>query len=358
MSQPSEGQDLDEVGQLFEQALDDYPGFSSPLLGLCDVFLRDYDQRREIELLVEAETRCLQALAVGSDPLNAHLALGRVFSHRGEAQVARTHFQRASSMAPDNPEAWTGLAKAAEMSGGDALARQYHQRAVQLSSAGWQAHMAYGTFLFMRGEFEAAAKHYQIVVRLYPDSLAAHSNLGSVWYSLGEFDRASDAWRRAIEIKPNAMAWGNLGAAYTYLKDYPAAMDAYQHATNMAPGDHRWLGHLGEIMVYDKNADHIGAEQYIQRALDLASSQLEYTRVDASVLARMSTYEALLGLKNQALNRAESARREDRDSIGVAYSVLQTYTLLHEATLAARERERLISLGYPELLLSRDPWLN
>jgi len=358
LAQPSEGQDLDRVRQLFEQALDDYPGYGAPLLGLCDVHLRIYDSSREINLLVEAETRCLQALAVGSESLNAHLSLGRVFALRGEAEVARTHFQRASAMAPDNPQAWTGLAGIAETNGDPDLAAEYHQRAVNKPTADWQAHLAYGSYLFDQGNFATAAEQYQIVVDLHPESVAAFTNLGTASYNLGDFDRASDAWQRANDIAPNAMSWGNLGAAYTYLEDYTAAADAYRYATEMAPEDHRWLGHLGEIMIYDKNADKIAAKQIIQRALDLALSQLEYTQEDASVLARISTYDALLGLSREALDRARAAIREDEDSIQVAYSVLQTYTLLEEMTLAARERERLLGLGYPEWLLERDPWLN
>ena len=199
---------------------------------------------------------------------------------------------------------------------------------------------------------------HQIVVDLHPEALAAYTNLGTVWYTLGDYDRAVEAWQRANDIEPNAMSWANLGGAYTYLEDYTAAAEAYRYASEMAPDDHRWLGHLGEIMIYDKNADKIAARKNIQRALDLAVSQLEYTQEDASVLARISTYDALLGLTREALDRAASAIREDEGSIQVAYSVLQTYTLLEESTLAARERERLLGLGYPASLLERDPWLN
>jgi tetratricopeptide (TPR) repeat protein len=358
LAQPGELQHVDTIRQFFEQALDNQPGFGMALLGLCDAHLRTYQESRELDDLLVAETRCLQALAVGSDPLEAHLALGRVFLGRGETQLARFHFQRASAVAPDLAKPLIGLADVADQNGDLEMARTYYERALALPGTSWEAHLAYGNHLLYQGEFRAAAEQYEVVADLYPAAAIAHLNLGAAWYNLGEFERASQAWRKSVELEPNAMSWANLGAAQTYARNFSAAADAYRRAAALAPSDHRWLGHLGEILAYDPTGDPGEARRILQQALDLALEELAFTRDDGAVAARMSTYEALLGRDADAMARARRARAEHEDDMMVAYSVLQTFTLLQRVTLAARERERLLGLGYPALLLERDPWLN
>ncbi|HEY5678541.1 MAG TPA: tetratricopeptide repeat protein [Pseudomonadales bacterium] len=359
LAQPGELQHVDTIRQLFEQALDNQPGFGLALLGLCDAHARTYQESRELDDLLHAETRCLQALAVGSEPLKAHLALGRVFLARGEAQLARFHFQRASAVAPGLAEPLIGLADVADQNGDLEMARAYYEQALALPGTSWEAHLAYGNHLLYQGEFRAAAEQYEVVADLYPAAAIAYVNLGAAWYSLGEFERASQAWRKSVELEPNPMSWGNLGAAQTYARNFSAAANAYREAAALAPSDHRWLGHLGEILAYGPTGDAEEAQRILQQALDLALEELAFTREEQGpVQARISTYEALLGRDADAMARARRVRAEHEDDMTVAYSVLQTYTLLNRATLAARERERLLGLGYPALLLERDPWLN
>lgn len=348
---------LARARRLYEQSLDDRPGYGTALLGLCNVLLGEYEGSKAVDVLVEAETRCLQALAVGAEPVSTHLALGRVFLARDEAAIARTHFQRAASLRPGEPEAWVGLGAVADAAGDDALALEYYEKAVALPDAGWPAHIALGNYQFAHGAFTEAASQYQKVIELYPESALAHTNLGAVWYNLGEFEQAVGAWERVLELEPNAYAWANLGAARTYLRDYAGAAEAFRRAAAEAPDDHRWWGHLGEVIVHDPTADAAAGRETLERALRLALSQLEYTPPDAATLARISTYEALLGRADAARERADGVRAGGPADLQAVYSLLQTYTALGDRQTAGAQRERLLSLGYPAELLERDPWL-
>jgi tetratricopeptide (TPR) repeat protein len=342
--------------RLYLQALDEQPGLGEALLGLCQVQLLEFELRREVDLLVDAETRCLQALAVGADAVQTHLTLGDVFVARDSLTLARTHFQRAGTLAPDRAEPLIGLAEVAERGGDDARAGEYYERAVTLPAASWRAFSALGRYFISRGEFSSAAEQYERLIELVPDSVTGYANLGACWFYLGKFERAGKAWHRAIELEPDPVSWGNLGAAFTYQRNYSAAAEAYRSAADMAPQDHRWWGHLGEILTYDGNPS--AGREYLERARALAVRQLQYSGNDPDVLARLSTYDALLGEDESARKWIAQARSADAQDFQVLYAVLQTLTLLGESEDASRTRAKLLDAGYPRLLLDLDPWLN
>jgi tetratricopeptide (TPR) repeat protein len=351
-------QEFQSVRQLFERALEIYPGYGTPLLGLCKVLLLEFEIVHEIDLLVEAETRCLQALAVGTDLLGTHLSLGSVFIASGESELARTHYQRASNLAPKHADPWVGLASVAEMDGDEETTREYYERAVDAIQPSWQAHSAYAGFLISRGEIAEAAAQYQIVVDLNPESATAYNNLGTAWYYLGEFNKASDAWLRVAQLDPEPLAWANLGAAHTYQRDFAAALNDFRSAVQLAPKDHRWWGHIGELLVYMDEGESEEARHSLKEAIKLADEEIQFVGGSPVIEARLSTYYALIGEHSLARERLERAVASDTGNLQVAYSVAQTYKLLGEEAQVIRAIKRLLDAGYPKLLLDRDPWLN
>ncbi len=352
---PGEAIDHASAEQLLRRALDRQPGFGLALSGLCETLVQRFDASRDAQLLTTAERTCGQALAVASGVPETHLALGQLYLLKDERGLALTHFQRALALNASSAEALVGLGHAHEQSGQAELARGYLEQAVVVQPASWRAHSALGNFYFRHGRAADAIEHYRQVTRLAPELAQGHGNLGAAHYMLGDFAAAAAAWEHSLALAPSAMTLGNIGAARLFLGQYSAAASAYRRAAELAPEDHRWWGHLAEALLLQPETAQQGRAM-AARALQLAERQLSVNPADAMTLARVSTYQAILDHPDVGAT-VEAAAALAPDDMYVAYSILQTWSVLHDRKRALAARGQVLALGYPPDLLAIDPTL-
>lgn len=128
----------------------------------------------------DAQKEFETALALNPGDAKAECQLGALFSLRGDADAALSHYQHAAELAPDDPEAQVGLGK------------------VLLSS----------------GQFEKALEHLLHAVAVDPLDAQAHYRLAQAYRQLG---RISEADREVATFKQLREAQERLRSAYMHL---------------------------------------------------------------------------------------------------------------------------------------------
>ena len=114
-------------------------------------------------------------------------------------------------------------------------ARTLYERALAVNPDNAQASLGMGIVLERLGRGDEAAAFYTRSIAADPDP-AAYNNLG-VWYQRrGKLDEAEDAYRHAIALKPNfAQAHDNLGIIHALGGDTDQAIAAFETALRFDP---------------------------------------------------------------------------------------------------------------------------
>lgn len=167
----------------------------------------------------------------GAAPVQAYLALARLYRREGLCDLARKTYMRVLELSPEDVRAKIGLlgvkvregqmreaAEDAEKLGQlNPDAQTLLQTTVEESLEGFQEsrrcfpdtpedHMAYARILLLPGGSEWAAQSIlplEHVVKLQPDNYVAFNFLGSVCGHIGHTARAKEAFERSLQINPD-----------------------------------------------------------------------------------------------------------------------------------------------------------
>jgi tetratricopeptide (TPR) repeat protein len=164
-----------------------------------------------------------------------HLVLGYFYVERGRLSEARTAFEAARSLTPDNEVVFTNLA------------------ALDLSE----------------GKFQDAADLYSKSLK-FEKGARSYASLGTAYYYQHRYPEAVQAFNESLKLNPSLyQAWGNLGSVYRQMPGQQAkAKDCFQKAIDLAskrleiqPNDARLHANLAEYYVKigegQKALDHI-----------------------------------------------------------------------------------------------------
>lgn len=221
------------------------------------------------------------------------LALGDAAFETGDLMLARQHYERARSVAPDSPRAPVrlvrvrcaelGLAMAyAEAPGhveierlvseldallsrnpddaaallerarlllvlGDAeRAQESARHAVALDARDAEGHSALGVAFLASGEVQRALEELEVAARLAPNQPERLTNLGTVYMLRGRVTEAIATYERALALAPDdARTHGDLGAAHLANNRPDRALPHLLRATALAPDRATFLTNLG-----------------------------------------------------------------------------------------------------------------
>jgi tetratricopeptide (TPR) repeat protein len=128
-----------------------------------------FDLGCELEPASPDEARHAYAQALALDPAlaDAHVNLGRLFHHAGEAVSAETHYRAAVTQAPHDPVAHFNLAGLLEETGRKQDAVASYQQALAADPDFADAHYNLGLLLDSLGRRTAAMTHLRAARRLY-----------------------------------------------------------------------------------------------------------------------------------------------------------------------------------------------
>jgi protein O-GlcNAc transferase len=197
-----------------------------------------------------------------------HLTHGLIASGMRNPSEAASAFGQASSLCPDSPEAWSGLAQALHTLQrlDDALAA--YRRAQSLGPLNAETANNFGLALTEARRYDEALVVLRQGLARAPDSTELWYNLGNALSAQGASPEAIAAYRESLKVGPgNTKALLNLGNVLRARRELSAAIDSYSKALAIDPCNHDGQNNLGTALWAAGRPDEALAA--LQRAIEL-----------------------------------------------------------------------------------------
>ena len=166
----------------------------------------------------------------------------------GDGATAQTEYERATTLAPDLPEAWVARARLALDRRSWKEARGYVEKALALDPDVPDGHFVHGIALWRLGELDLAAKELEAARSAGPNSRLEVA-LGAVRFEKGDLDGASTLLGGVLKAEP-----GNPEANYWMARvnhkkaEYSLALESIRAAIDRAPTRALYHYELGLIL--------------------------------------------------------------------------------------------------------------
>ena len=194
--------------------------------------------------------------------------LGVAQFNLGQLPQAEATLRRASSMAPEDPEAWGLLGQALWTQGKSAEGKADLMKSIELDPEIPDVHSALATFLIQEGNTTDAEKELREAVRIQPANAAAQGNLASLLAMRGANDEARYHFKESIRLNPAAapvrLNYALLLANLNETADAQTQAEAAIAADSKVAGAHELLGSL-----LGSKGDVDGALRELQIAVQL-----------------------------------------------------------------------------------------
>ena len=148
-----------------------------------------------------ARTLYEKALALNPDNGQASLGMGIVLAQLGRADEAGAFYGRSVAASPD-ALAYNNLGAWYEQRGNHGEAEEAFRRAIELKPHLAQAHDNLGILYARRGESERAIEAFRMALKYDPKSCKAAVNLGAALRQSGRLDEARQEWLHAVQRDP------------------------------------------------------------------------------------------------------------------------------------------------------------
>jgi len=347
-------ENLDNAVAVFTHALEQDPNFSLAYAGLGETYWQKYEATGDSSWVEKARQACQRAATLADELAATHACLGTVSNGTGKYEDAVVQFRRAAELDPTSDDAVRGLGSAYEHLGKIADAEAAYRHAIELHPQAWMGYNMLGNFYFRHTRYEDAAQQYSHVIELAPDSYRGYSNLGAAYLALGRYSDAIVPLKHSAEIRPTASAYSNLGVAYFYQKKYEDAARIYEQAVRAEESDENEWGNLAEAYYWIPEQREKAAATY-RKAIALAEDRLKVNPRDASVLADVALYHAMLKEKATAFEYLKRASAADPNDQEVLYKSAKVYNQFGDTNEALNYLEKAINAGYSRVFPRDDP---
>ena len=319
--------------------------------------------------------KCIEQIAVSSQPAVNYLALGDLYARQQQWQQAVTSYREAIAYQPDLAEAHRQLAEVLKQSGigmaadhcfdafqlqSDMIsAREYYQlgqtlekqnkpaRAIACYRAAIESQsdfkLAYDTLarlLVRQGKSERAIEVYRQGVRHNPQNSSFYFALATALAAEQKWVRACNNYQRAAELESSAEIYYHWGLALYELQEYQRASSCYQQAAELEPSAeiyYHWGLALYELQEYQR------ASSCYQQAIALKNDcESAYYGLGVLWQRQQQWQQAIL-----AYSKVISLNPDRIDALvnlGLGYRYLKSYDL---AIASYHRAIELISLESP-----------
>jgi Flp pilus assembly protein TadD len=139
---------------------------------------------------------------------------------QGDLKGAEAAFQRATEVAPSNPDGWVNIGRVRVQEGDTKGARAVLEKALGLKPELARAHFFYAKALREDGEYDKAIEHLRQVLAQYPRDRVARNDLGRTLFLERKYGDAIREFEAVLAIDPEDLqAHYNLMLCYTGLGD-------------------------------------------------------------------------------------------------------------------------------------------
>jgi serine/threonine-protein kinase len=296
---------VDEAIKLLDAATRDDPAFALAFESLGEAYIIKYQDDKSGRWLDQAEANCKRALELNDRLAPVYITLGRLFSVRGQYDLALEQYRRALNLEPHNADALGAQAAVYEAQGRVKEAEEAYQRAAAMRPEYWNGYSRLGLFYFNQRRFPEAIQALKRVIELTPDNAEAYNNLGVVYRRMGDLPNAATVFKKAISLGPTYRVYSNLGLVYHDQGNYTAAVEIFQKAAGLNAKDfrlwmnlasaERWLGH-----------DQQAVDAY-RKALPLVEGLAASQPQDVTNQSTLGVLYARLGQHDKALRSVEAS---------------------------------------------------
>jgi len=339
----------------FELALHVDPNYSRAYAGTGEAYWRGFlESNRTNGWIANAAENCRRALAITPSLAEGHSCMGNVYNGQGEYRKAVDEFKQAVTLDGSRDDALRGLAEAYEKFGDVAAAETAYKQAIALRPQYWAGYNSLGAFYFRQSRYPDAVNMFQRVIDLTPENFRGYSNLGGVLLTRGENSKAIRILERSIQIRPTLEAYSNLGGAYFALRQFSDAAHAYEQGLKLDDRDSLIWGNMGDALYWTPGRRH-EAESAYRKAIFIASSKLQVNPRDATLLAFVATYHAMLEDKMVATSDVQRALDLAPNDADVMFRAALVYNHFEDTERTLSFLEKAIATGYPASAIRDTP---
>ena len=347
---------LDQAIDLFREAAGIDPDFALAYARLAEALRLRYAVTRDDAWLEEAAVYADEALRLNPGLAPVQVAAGQVQAAQGNTDLAFAAFERALQIDPNDAAANQAMAKVYERKGRLEAAEAAFEKAIALDRDSLLFRDSYANFLFRQGRYDDAASQWRGVIRLAPEHFGALVNLGSALSELGKLSEAITMYERAIEIRPNYMAYVNLGTAYGRAQRYSNAVSAFEKALEIDDSDWLAWGNLAYAYSWQEDMD-VQALENFEHAIGLAETARQHKPRDPFVHSDLALYYAKTGRPELALQRMETALILSPEAGEILAAAAEVHELAGRRDQAVEMAREALENGFPPQRLERNPEL-
>jgi serine/threonine protein kinase/tetratricopeptide (TPR) repeat protein len=338
---------------LLNQALklDSNYGTAQAELGMA--YWWKYYSTKDKHLVVSAKEACAKAVESGTAGAEGHICLGVVANGTGEHEAAAAEFQKAVQLDPTNDRAYTGLALAERRLNKLEEAEKTYKQVIQLRPQYAGGYLDLGALYLQEQQVEKAIEAFSRAIAVAPDSYRGYSNLGAAYLYQAKYIEAIRPFEQSIAIRPTFAAYNNVGTAYLRLRRFPDAVRAYQAGLKLDESQYAVWGSLGDAQHF--NGDQASARKAYEKAVSIATKQLEVNPKDAEVNGDIADYFAMLGERKQALKFLDQSLRSGQGDKDILLNAAVVYQDLGERSVAIEWLKKSLDAGVSSATVLGNP---
>ncbi|HEY3823930.1 MAG TPA: tetratricopeptide repeat protein [Bryobacteraceae bacterium] len=339
---------------IFKRTIVEDPRFALAYAGLGRAYYQQFRDLDDPSLIAKVQEACSQALAIDRDLATAHVTLGMLYMQTSRIDLASQELEEALKLDVKSAEGWAATAELYSRQGRIQDVEPAFQKAIDLAPTDWRWPQQLGFFHLSNGHFEEAARYYSQAAELTPDNARVLNSLGIAYRRMSRFPEAEATLKKAIELEPRDSYLSNLGLVYEQQGRYTDAVGLYRRATELNPSNYLAFANLASV--YDRIPEEKPkAKETYLKAISLAEELRESNPKDATLLSRIGSYYATLGMKEKSVPLLRQAAALDPDDPQVLYRAAEGYELLHNRSEALRWIRLALEHKYSLEALKRNP---
>jgi tetratricopeptide (TPR) repeat protein/DNA-binding winged helix-turn-helix (wHTH) protein len=303
----------DRAIEALEQSVKLDPYYAPADAGLGEAYFAKFTATRQEPWIEKAESACKESLRLDRALPAAFNCMGTVHAGRGLYEDAIADFSQAIQLDPGNAASFRGRATAYRSRNQEndiRAAEADYLRAIELAPNDWRDHALLAGFYHRVGRDCESAEQFKKAIALRPDNSETFARLGALYIEMGQYNEAVSAMAEALRLSPGFAAYENLGSAYLDRHDFAKAVENFKSALNRnsqdkGPDDYRAHGNLARAYWWAGQRE-LARKEY-ERAVELASQQLQVNPKDADAQLSLAIFYAMLGQGDDSRNSLDLA---------------------------------------------------
>jgi len=216
----------------------------------------------------EAENIVKQLIEKNPDKEALYLTLGNIYSFKNKKQQALDAYEKASQIAPENPDSYSNIGLIYKQQGDLEKAISYLRKALSFAKERTDIYYNLGNIYKQSDNVVEAEKLFLEALKLDPEFVQVHNNLGSLYIEQGKLEQAEDIINRGLSVDENhPRLLYNLGVIKDLQGKSEEAIEFYKHSTVTQP---LWVESFNNLgIAYNKSSKHGKAIKAFNNALDV-----------------------------------------------------------------------------------------